>query len=76
MYSWIRKALTRTMSPMVMLPSTTPPAARHIMAVTPRAMMICWPRFSHDSETWLRVARVSHWLHLLVIALVPRSPRC
>jgi hypothetical protein len=49
------------MSPTVMLPLATPTAARHIINVTPTAMISDWPRLSQDSETWLRICAASHF---------------
>jgi hypothetical protein len=58
------------MSPTVMWPAATPTAARHIISVTPAAMISDWPRLSQDSETWLRICADLPLLHLLVVAVV------
>ncbi|MNY78662.1 hypothetical protein D3C86_2190160 [compost metagenome] len=48
------KALIITRSPSVSRPSTTPCVARHRMAISAVAMMICWPALSRLSVVWLR----------------------
>jgi len=45
---------------MVMVPATTPAVARHIIRVTPVAMMACCPRLRKERVIWLRVAAFSH----------------
>ena len=44
---------------MVIVPSTTPTVARHIISVTAIAMIALWPTLSADSEVWLRTAASS-----------------
>ena len=44
------KALTSTRSPIVILPSTTPTAARHRISVSAIAMITCCPAFSTFSD--------------------------
>jgi hypothetical protein len=43
-----------------MLPLATPSAARHIMAVTPTAMMAAWPMLSSDSDFWFLIWAAVH----------------
>ena len=52
-------ALTSTRSPMVIVPSTTPAVARHMIRVTAIAMIALWPMFSVDSDVWLLTAAFS-----------------
>ena len=51
--SWIIKALTSTMSPIVISPLATRSATRHIIASPRPAMIAAWPTLSADSEYWL-----------------------
>jgi hypothetical protein len=60
MNSCSRKALTSTRSPMLIVPVTTPLAAKNMIAVTPRAMIAPWPKFRSDIEAWLLTAYSSH----------------
>ena len=52
-------ALTSTRSPMVIVPSTTPSVARHMISVTAIAMIALCPILSSDNEVWLRTAALS-----------------
>ncbi len=44
---------------MVIVPSTTPAVARHMISVTAMAMIALWPMLSPDSEVWLTTAAFS-----------------
>ena len=60
MYSWIMNAFTRTRSPTVIVRSTTPTVARHMISVTAMAMMALCVTLSSDSDVWLLTAATSH----------------
>ena len=55
------KALTSTMSPIVISPLATRSAACHIIAVTATAMIAAWPTLSADSEYWLVTCALVHF---------------
>ena len=44
---------------MVIVPSTTPTVARHMISVTATAMIALCPMFSAESDVWLRTAAFS-----------------
>ena len=56
---------------MLMRLSTTPAAARHIMAVTPRAMIACCPRLRKEKASSGCGSRRFPLRHLLVVAAGP-----
>ena len=53
-------AFTSTKSPKVSDPSTTPDEAKIIMIVTPKVIIMAWPKFSNDIVFVLCIAAFSH----------------
>jgi hypothetical protein len=59
-----------------MLPLATPLAARHIMAVTPTAMIAAWPMLRKDRVVWFLSLRGGPLEQLARCSGGFRRPRC